>query len=121
MSVANFQENFYKTDLDCILAGQQLTKFSFYETHFITWRSENMNLPQDILKIKQTEVKQFKKPFCTLVDLPFRMGNFDHLKSIQSKSNLSMKPEIELATNLIVDSEDLYGHLVYKSLITVLI
>ena len=33
-SVATYQENFYKTDPDCLRAGQSLTKFQFYETHY---------------------------------------------------------------------------------------
>ena len=33
VSVSNYQENFYKTDQDCLRAGQQLNKFAFYETH----------------------------------------------------------------------------------------
>jgi hypothetical protein len=33
LSVSSYQENFYKTDSDCLKAGQQLNKFSFYETH----------------------------------------------------------------------------------------
>ena len=33
-SVATYQENFYKTDPDCLRAGQPLTKFQFYETHY---------------------------------------------------------------------------------------
>lgn len=116
ISVASYQENFYKSDSDCINAGQQLAKFSFYETHFTTWRSESMNLPKDIMNIDQADVKIFKKPFCDSVELPFTMGAFDHLESIQSRKNITMLPETEISSNLLVDSEDFYGHLVYKSM-----
>ncbi len=80
ISVAGYQENFYRTDIDCINAGQQLSKFSFYETHLITWRSESMKLPNEILTINQADVKVFKKPYCDVISLPFTMGTFDHLE-----------------------------------------
>ena len=80
-SVNHYSEHFYSTDADCISAGQQLTKFSFYETHFITWRSENMHLPKEILSVKHVDTKIFKKPYCSeAAELPFTMATFDHLK-----------------------------------------
>ena len=116
ISVASYQENFYKTDQDCINAGQQLAKFSFYESHFVTWRSDVMKLPKEIIEIDQAEIKIFKKPYCDVIDLPFTMGTFDHLESIQSRLNITMLPETELSSNLLVDSEELFGHMIYKSL-----
>ena len=80
--MSSYQENFYKTDPDCVKAGQQLTKFSFYETHFIAWRSDGMNLPREILEIRYSDVRTFKKPYCDHVDLPFSMKTFDHLDVI---------------------------------------
>ena len=40
MSVQHYQKHFYKSDSDCIKAGKPLTKFSFYETHLISWKDE---------------------------------------------------------------------------------
>lgn len=117
VSVASYQENFYKTDPDCVKAGQQLTKFSFYETNL--WRTDDMKLPNDIMSIKEYDIRYFKKPVCSSTELPFSMRTFDHLESIQTKHNITMIPETELLTNLIVDSEEFYGHLVYLSLNTV--
>jgi hypothetical protein len=114
VSVATYQENFYKTDPDCVKAGQQLTKFSFYETHL--WRTDHMKLPSDIMSLKEYDIRYFKKPICSIVDLPFSMKTFDHLESLRAKHNVTMLPETELLTNLIVDSEEFYGHLVHLAL-----
>ena len=78
-SVSSFQENFYKTDLDCQKAEQQLTKFSFYESHLVLWHTQGFFLPKESLDIKITTVKFFKKPFCDIVNLPFNLNTFDHL------------------------------------------
>lgn len=78
-SVSSFQANFYKTDFDCLKAEQQLTKFSFYETHLVQWENQGFFLPKESLEIKRTTVKLFKKPFCDIVNLPFNLNTFDHL------------------------------------------
>lgn len=86
-------------------------------------------------------MKKFNKPLCDLVELPFSMQIFQHLevmfilfknklivnhmfiiclkKSIQSKMSVTMPQEHELLSNLRLESEDFYGHLVNKSLTTV--
>lgn len=80
VSVANYQENFYKTDPDCLKASQQLTKFSFYETHYIAWNEEGLFLPKSVVEIKKSDVKVFKKPYCDHVEFEFVFGKtFDHL------------------------------------------
>ena len=76
--MSSYQENFYKTDSDCIKAGQQLTKFSFYETHL--WKLDNMKLPKDILNLKEYDIRYFRKPDCVNTELPFSMKTFEHLE-----------------------------------------
>lgn len=78
MSVVSYQENFYKTDTDCVKAGQQLTKFSFYET--LKMRVEEMKLPKDIIQLKKIDIRYFIKPDCNSIDLPFSLRTFDHLE-----------------------------------------
>lgn len=117
VSVAGYQEKFYESDFNCINAGQHLTKFTFYETHFISWRSETIRLPKDIMNMMHdiTNIEDIKKPYCT-VDLPFNMETFDHIESVQTRSNFTMIPERELSMNLVVDDENLFGHLVNEAL-----
>lgn len=79
LSVSNFQENFYKTDLDCQKGEQQLTKFTFYETHLVSWNTQGFSLPKESLDIKRNTIKLFKRPFCDIVNLPFNLNTFDHL------------------------------------------
>lgn len=116
ISVANYQENFYKNDQDCINAGQQLAKFSFHETHFLALRSDLIKLPKEIMDIDQDDVKVFHKPNCEAVQLPFTMETFDHLESIQMKENITMLPETDISSHLLVESEDFFAHLVHKAL-----
>ncbi|CAF0907060.1 unnamed protein product [Brachionus calyciflorus] len=118
VSVTSYQENFYKTDPDCLKAEQQLTKFSFYETHLISWHTHGLYLPKESLDIKRSQVKLFKKPFCDIVSLPFNMKTFDHLDSIQSKENITMLPETDLLANILIEPEDFYGHLIHVALLT---
>lgn len=80
VSVAGYQEIFYNSDTDCISAGQQLTKFSFYETHIVPYQTETMLLPNEIRRTNPDDVKMLRKPYCSIVDLPFSMENFDHLE-----------------------------------------
>jgi hypothetical protein len=82
-TVSYYQEHFYKADADCLKAGQPLTKFPFYETYFITWdKSDDVELSKQLADLKQsTDTNSYKKPYCDK-ELPFRMGNFDHLEVI---------------------------------------
>lgn len=117
VSVSNYQENFYKTDQDCLRAGQQLNKFAFYETHLNVMSVKEKKLPKEIMKIKQEEIKTFKKPHCDQsTKLPFSMRTFDHLDSIQSKDLITMPAESEMVGNLLVEPEHYFGHLVFKAL-----
>ncbi|RNA02773.1 tetratricopeptide repeat 17-like [Brachionus plicatilis] len=118
ISVSSFQEHFYKTDLDCLKAEQQLTKFSFYETHLTSWHNQGFYLPKESLDIKRSTVKLFKKPFCDIISLPFNLNTFDHLDSIQSKENITMLPEADLLKNILIEPEDFYGHTIHVALLT---
>ena len=88
--MASYQENFYKTEPDCLRAGQQLTKFAFYETHFTAWNEYGFSLPKESLGIYPSELKTYKKPYC-IAELPFNMGSYDHffvrLKQISFLTN----------------------------------
>ena len=69
------------------------------------------------MKIKQDEIRAFKKPYCDqAAKLPFSMRTFDHLDSIQSKDLITMPPEVEMVGNLLAEPENYFGHLVFKAL-----
>lgn len=76
--MASYQEKFYSSDPDCIKAGQQLTKFTFFETYLISWHTNELTLPKEIMQIPKSTIKVFKKPYCDSIDLPFNMGTYDH-------------------------------------------
>ena len=79
-AVSSYQEKFYSTDADCLRAGQELTKFSFFETYLISWLSQGLTLPKDVMQTKLASIKEFKKPYCDSNDLPFNMGTYDHFE-----------------------------------------
>ena len=79
-AVSSYQEKFYSTDADCLRAGQELTKFSFFETYLISWLSQGLTLPKDVMQTKLASIKEFKKPYCDSIDLPFNMGTYDHFE-----------------------------------------
>ena len=55
-----------------------MTKFSFYETH--EWKNDEMKFSQDIMNIKEYDIRFFKKPDCNQIYMPFSLKTFDHLE-----------------------------------------
>ena len=88
----------------------------YFITNEVLTVKEKM-LPKEIMKIRQDEIKTFKKPYCDQsTKLPFSMGTFDHLDSVQSKDMITMPPEAEMIGSLLVEPENYFGHLVFKAL-----
>lgn len=88
-TVANYQEEFYKSDSDCQKAGQPLAKLPYYETYSVKWHEHGLYMPKESLEISKHQIKYHKKPFCDVALLPFNMGNLDHLEVTRTRLLLS--------------------------------
>lgn len=114
--MSSYQEAFYHTDSDCVRAGRELNKFSFFETYLNRWHAQGLSLPKELLLIKPKSIQSFEKPFCNETKLPFTMETYDHFECIQKKETIQMKPDSNLSDNMVVESEDHFGHLIHLAL-----
>lgn len=140
--MSSYQEAFYHTDSDCVRAGRELNKFSFFETYLNRWHAQGLSLPKELLQIKPKSIQSFEKPFCNETKLPFSMETYDHFevsqrqlirvcitirnyyfvkifKCIQKKETIQMKPDSNLSDNIVVEDEDHFGHLIHLALSSV--
>ncbi|XP_077994523.1 tetratricopeptide repeat protein 17-like [Glandiceps talaboti] len=118
-SDTNIEAKFYESDPDCMVAEKSLPEYDLYTSTVLPLENKGIKVQDHIdLNSKLPQCKKLKQPSCTnLVDLPYSIHAFDHLKGVQERVNLTNNAEPGLRSAISYKADpDEFGHLVYKSL-----
>ncbi|XP_075423349.1 tetratricopeptide repeat protein 17 isoform X3 [Ascaphus truei] len=83
------EQRHYKEDLDCIKAKVPLGDLDLYDGTYISLESKNIS-PEDYVDTHSPLPPDLVQPDCTkIIELPFSIHAFQHLRGIQERLNLS--------------------------------
>ncbi|KAM4617579.1 tetratricopeptide repeat protein 17 [Discoglossus pictus] len=83
------EQRHYKEDPDCIKAKVPLGDLDLYDGTYISLESKNIS-PEDYVDVHSSVPPDLKQPDCTrIIELPFSIHAFQHLRGIQERLNLS--------------------------------
>ncbi|XP_031756284.1 tetratricopeptide repeat protein 17 isoform X2 [Xenopus tropicalis] len=83
------EQRHYKDDPDCIKAKVPLGDLDLYDGTFISLESKNIS-PEDYADLHSALPPDLMQPDCTkIIELPFSIHAFHHLRGIQERLNLS--------------------------------
>ncbi|OCT82030.1 hypothetical protein XELAEV_18024538mg [Xenopus laevis] len=83
------EQRHYKDDPDCIKAKVPLGDLDLYDGTFISLESKNIS-PEDYVDLHSVLPPDLMQPDCTkIIELPFSIHAFHHLRGIQERLNLS--------------------------------
>ncbi|KAK7170121.1 hypothetical protein R3I94_000378 [Phoxinus phoxinus] len=83
------EQRHYKEDADCVTAKVPLGDLDLYDGTFISMESKDIN-PEDFLDQMSPLPTDLEKPDCTkILDLPYSIHAFQHLRGVQEKVNLT--------------------------------
>ncbi|XP_051503496.1 tetratricopeptide repeat protein 17 isoform X2 [Myxocyprinus asiaticus] len=83
------EQRHYKEDADCVAAKVPLGDLDLYDGTFISLESKDLN-PEDYLDQMSALPPDLEKPDCAKVlDLPYSIHAFQHLRGVQEKVNLT--------------------------------
>ncbi|XP_068117922.1 tetratricopeptide repeat protein 17 [Hyperolius riggenbachi] len=117
------EQRHYKDDPDCVLAKVPLGDMDLYDGTYMPLEDKNLN-PEDFIDLHSALPADLKQPDCTrIVELPFSIHAFQHLRGIQERRNLSapLLPKEDpifssLSQKLGKDVDDI-GHRIYEALL----
>ncbi|XP_061466796.1 tetratricopeptide repeat protein 17 isoform X2 [Rhineura floridana] len=111
-----------KEDPDCIKAKVPLGDLDLYDGTYITLESKDIS-PEDYVDTKSPLPPDLEEPECTkILDLPYSIHAFQHLRGIQERVNLSapLLPKEDLILTYLSRrlgrSIEEIGHRIYESL-----
>ncbi|XP_070560353.1 tetratricopeptide repeat protein 17-like [Ptychodera flava] len=116
-SDTNIEAKFYESDPDCMIAEKSLPEYDLYTSTVLPIENKGIKV-EDQIDLEARLPKKLRQPNCSsLLDLPYSIHAFDHLKGVQDRSNLTNNPEPGLRSAIgYKDEPTEFGHLVYKSL-----
>ncbi|XP_063294194.1 tetratricopeptide repeat protein 17 isoform X1 [Pelobates fuscus] len=83
------EQRHYKDDPDCIKAKVPLGDLDLYDGTYISLESKNVS-PEDYVDMHSPLSSNLMQPDCTnIIELPFSIHAFQHLRGIQERLNLS--------------------------------
>ncbi|KAM9302072.1 tetratricopeptide repeat protein 17 [Gastrophryne carolinensis] len=83
------EQRHYKDDPDCILAKVPLGDMDLYDGTYMPLEDKNIS-PEDYVDVHSSLPPDLKQPDCTkILELPFSIHAFQHLRGIQERKNLS--------------------------------
>ncbi|XP_074638202.1 tetratricopeptide repeat protein 17-like [Acropora palmata] len=92
------QKSFYKTDPDCLDAGQHISEFELHLDMTFTFAEKGINIP-DHVNLCEPLPSHVEPPHC-LAELPSIMYSYDHLDGVSSRQQLNTSTETNLLTPL---------------------
>ncbi|XP_026123771.1 tetratricopeptide repeat protein 17 [Carassius auratus] len=117
------EQRHYKEDADCVTAKVPLGDLDLYDGTFISLESKDIN-PEDFLDQISPLPPDLEKPDCAKVlDLPYSIHAFQHLRGVQEKANLTsplLSKDDPIFTSLSLklgQSVDEIGHRIHQALL----
>uniref|UniRef100_A0A672LGA4 Tetratricopeptide repeat protein 17 n=1 Tax=Sinocyclocheilus grahami TaxID=75366 RepID=A0A672LGA4_SINGR len=117
------EQRHYKEDADCVTAKVPLGDLDLYDGTFISLESKDIN-PEDFLDQMSPLPPDLEKPDCAkILDLPYSIHAFQHLRGVQEKVNLtsplvSKDDPIFISLSLkLGQSVDEVGHRIHEALL----
>uniref|UniRef100_A0A8C6XIM8 Tetratricopeptide repeat domain 17 n=1 Tax=Naja naja TaxID=35670 RepID=A0A8C6XIM8_NAJNA len=112
-----------KEDPDCIKAKVPLGDLDLYDGTYITLESKDIS-PEDYVDTKSPLPLDLEEPECTkILDLPYSIHAFQHLRGIQERVNLSAPllpkedPVLNYLSRRLGRSIEEIGHRIYEGLL----
>ncbi|XP_051560708.1 tetratricopeptide repeat protein 17-like isoform X2 [Myxocyprinus asiaticus] len=116
------EQRHYKEDADCVTAKVPLGDLDLYDGTFISLESKDIN-PADYLDQMSPLPPDLEKPDCAkMMDLPYSIHAFQHLRGVQEKVNLTsplLSKDDPIFTSLSLklgQSVDEVGHRIHQAL-----
>uniref|UniRef100_A0A671K358 Tetratricopeptide repeat domain 17 n=1 Tax=Sinocyclocheilus anshuiensis TaxID=1608454 RepID=A0A671K358_9TELE len=117
------EQRHYKEDADCVTAKVALGDLDLYDGTFISLESKDIN-PEDFLDQISPLPPDLEKLDCAkILDLPYSIHAFQHLRGVQEKVNLTsplLSKDDPIFTSLSLklgQSVDEIGHRIYQALL----
>uniref|UniRef100_A0A672SM84 Tetratricopeptide repeat protein 17 n=1 Tax=Sinocyclocheilus grahami TaxID=75366 RepID=A0A672SM84_SINGR len=117
------EQRHYKEDADCVTAKVALGDLDLYDGTFISLESKDIN-PEDFLDPISPLPPDLEKPDCAkILDLPYSIHAFQHLRGVQEKVNLTsplLSKDDPIFTSLSLklgQSVDEIGHRIHQALL----
>ncbi|XP_077862903.1 tetratricopeptide repeat protein 17-like [Saccoglossus kowalevskii] len=116
-SDTNIEQQYYDTDGDCMIAEKPLPEYDLYTSTVVPLENKGIDVEEHI-DLNAKLPKKLKQPNCsTVLELPFSIHAFEHLKGVQYRKNISDSAEPGLRGAITYkDDTDEFGHLIYKAL-----
>uniref|UniRef100_A0A671MGH1 Tetratricopeptide repeat protein 17 n=1 Tax=Sinocyclocheilus anshuiensis TaxID=1608454 RepID=A0A671MGH1_9TELE len=118
------EQRHYKEDADCVTAKVPLGDLDLYDGTFIYLESKDIN-PEDFLDQMSPLPPDLEKPDCAkILDLPYSIHAFQHLRGVQEKVNLTsplVSKDDPIFTSLSLklgQSVDEVGHRIHEALLS---
>ncbi|XP_069821242.1 tetratricopeptide repeat protein 17 [Dendropsophus ebraccatus] len=117
------EQRHYKDDPDCVLAKVPLGDMDLYDGTYIRLEDKNIS-PEDYVDTHSPLPPDLQQPDCTrIIELPFSIHAFQHLRGIQERKNLSapLLPKEDaiftaLSYKMGLTMDDI-GHRIYEALV----
>ncbi|RXN20836.1 tetratricopeptide repeat 17 [Labeo rohita] len=117
------EQRHYKEDADCVTAKVPLGDLDLYDGTFISLESKDIN-PEEFLDQMSPLPPDLEKPDCAkILDLPYSIHAFQHLRGVQEKVNLTsplLSKDDPIFTSLSLklgQSVDEVGHRIHQALL----
>ncbi|XP_057213044.1 tetratricopeptide repeat protein 17 [Triplophysa rosa] len=117
------EQRHYKEDADCVTAKVPLGDLDLYDGTFISLESRGIN-PEDYLDQTSPLPPDLEKPDCIkILDLPYSIHAFQHLRGVQEKVNLTsplLSKDDPIFTSLSLkpgQNVDEVGHRIHQALL----
>nr|CAB3267326.1 tetratricopeptide repeat protein 17-like [Phallusia mammillata] len=111
----DLESRHYRRDKDCRSAGKRLPDFDMFVTSVLPLDHKDVEIYDHI---KKRAKGPFMEPNCsTLVELPFSIHAYDHLKGVQDRKNIPKQPMLGLkATLSFLEDEKNAATVIYEAL-----
>ncbi|XP_073715336.1 tetratricopeptide repeat protein 17 isoform X2 [Misgurnus anguillicaudatus] len=115
------EQRHYKEDADCVTAKVPLGDLDLYDGTYISLESKDIN-PEDYLDQTSPIPPDLDKPDCVkILDLPYSIHAFQHLRGVQEKVNLTSpllsKDDPIFSSLTLGQSVDEIGHRIHQALL----
>ncbi|XP_056383704.1 LOW QUALITY PROTEIN: tetratricopeptide repeat protein 17 [Hyla sarda] len=117
------EQRHYKDDPDCVLAKVPLGDMDLYDGTYMPLEDKNIN-PEDDVDIHSHLPPDLQQPDCTrIIELPFSIHAFQHLRGIQERKNLSAPllpkedPIFSSLSQKLGKNVDDIGHRIHEALV----
>ncbi|XP_074659865.1 tetratricopeptide repeat protein 17-like isoform X2 [Tubulanus polymorphus] len=116
------EQRFYKTNVDCQLAGKPLPEFDLYISTVLPLENKGIRPEEHLSSTKKSSAipqSGFTSPKCVeIIPLEYSIHSFEHLEGIKNRHNLTGSPELGVRSALTSKEKvDEYGHAINEALL----